>query len=509
MGISPYILAQLESRDHKHEKSFRGQSRTYTDEQIQFITSKYTEYEKERKKVKIAAFMRYLKQQWKKQSWLTPTPSRKTVEDTLLANGFRKPNSRAYEKSSYYEPVKKYFPHVQSVMDGKQVVVHINNNQYTFVMEYSKDIATDAIGGFQVGKTESSDLVKEAFNDHSRNYNKPLSSLVDNGKGNKKAAIDLGAEGTLFINAFPRRPQTKGTIEGEFGLFERTVSHIQIKGKSKEEMALSFLENLSRLYIRLRNKTPRCSVCPFTPNKLMKANLDETEAEKAYLALKEQQEKKQKEQERRLKISDQHHVLLDSIVNEHKLKGDTLRFKRSLRWVEISTLKEAEQVFAVYSLKDNFDESKRKMAYFVAIARNLQEAKDQNRKEQVASRRYSLDQTEKECRDRIQSELSLKKEQQRLEKEPHLRLINAIKAHMNLPEDLRESANLFKKFIDESIESFLRKGKQRQKTLIEKINKGIMDLSNLSLNERYQWIEYVNERIDYCLNKKVEVVTPK
>lgn len=509
MGISTHVLAQLEKSDDECEQSFRGKSRTYTDEQIQFITTTYIEYEKERQKVKIMAFIKYLKKQWENQSWLTPTPCRKTVEDILLANGLRKVQPKASKKSRYYEPIKKYFPHVQSVLDGKKVVVHVNENSYNFVMEYSKDIATDAIGGSNIGHSETSDLVKGAFQTHAENHQKPLSSLVDNGKGNNKAAIDLGSEGTLFIKAFPYRPETKGHIEGEFGLFERTVSNIHIKGKTEAELALSFLDHLSRLYIRLRNKMPRCSVCPFTPKKLMKANLNQAEAEKAYLALKAEQEKKEKNKEQRLKISEAHHDLLDSIIKEHHLSGNSFRFKQSLKWIELSTIKEAEQVFAVYSQKDNFDEAKRTMAYYSAIARNLQQQKNQQRKEDIAHRRYSLDQSSIMHRKKIESELSLKKEQQRLEEEPNLQIVNAIQAHTNLPVGFRKSVNLYINYIDEAIQSLLRKGKQRQKALIEKVKNGIIELSNLSMNERYEWIKYVNERINFFINNKAKVVTPK
>lgn len=509
MGISTHVLTQLEKPDEEQEQSFRGKSRTYTDEQIQFITTTYTEYEKERQKVKIMAFIKYFKEQWENQSWLTPVPCRKTVEDILLANGLRKVQPNDCKKSAYCEPVKKYFPHVQSVLDGKEVVVHVNDNSYNFVMEYSKDIATDAIGGANIGNTETSDLIKGAFQTHAENHRKPLSSLVDNGKGNNKAAIDLGSEGTLFIKAFPYRPETKGHIEGEFGLFERTVSKIHIKGKTEAELALSFLDHLSRLYIRLRNKMPRCSVCPFTPEKLMKANLDQAEAKKAYLSLKAEQEKKEKDQEKRLKISKSHSELIDSIIKEHRLKGNTLSFKRSLKWVELSTIKEAEQVFAVYSQKDNFDESKRTMAYYSAIARNLQQQKDQQRKEDIACRRYSLDQISKTYRKKIESESSLKKEQQCLEQEPNLQIVNAIQAHTNLPVGFRKSVNLYKNYIDEAIQSLLRKSKQRQKTLIEKVENGIIELTNLSMNERYDWVKYVNERIDFFINNKAKVVTPK
>ncbi len=507
MGISAHILSSWEK---KSQKTLQGQNRTFSDVQIEFIKSRYIDYDKERMKVKITAFMKYLRQQWQEQSWLTPAPSRKTVEDMLLANGLRKPKSTGShnQKPNYHPAVDRHFPHVQSVMDGKEVVVSINKNDYSFIMEFSKDMATDAICGSSVGKSENADLVKEAFNQHSQNYQKPLSTLIDNGKGNHKAAIDLGSEGTLFIKAWPYHPETKGQIEGEFGLFERNVSRIHIKGQSEQEKAMSILETLSRLYIRVRNSSPRCSVCPFTPEKLMKVRLDSTEAENAYQVLNEQQKIKKKEKEKRLKISNEKNDLIDSIVKELRLTGDRLRLKQSLKWIEIATLKEAEQIFSTYSRKDNFDSSKRNMAYFYAIARNLQREKDQKRKEQTARYRYSLDVNSREKREKIEAELARKKEKELLENEPHLKLINAIVSEMNLPSDFRKTISIFKNQMDEAIQSILRKKEQRRHTIIKNTHQAIMGLSQFSMDVRYEWINYVNERIDFLNVNGAKVVTP-
>ena len=80
---------------------------------------------------------------------------------------------------------------------------------------------------------------------------------------------------------------------------------------------------------------------------------------------------------------------------------------------------------------------------------------------------------------------------------------------MNLPVDFRKSVKLYKNQIDEALQSLLHKSKQRQKVLIEKIKNEIMKLSLLSINERYQWIDYVNKRIEFLVNNRVKVVTPK
>jgi len=176
--------------------------------------------------------------------------------------------------------------------------------------------------------------------------------------------------------------------------------------------------------------------------------------------------------------------------------------------VEKTTIHQAEQLFAVYSQKDNFDESKPTMAYVAAIARNLQQQKDQQTKQAAAHRRYGLDQASKENRKKIEHELLLKKEQQRLEKEPNLLVVTAIKSHSYLPDSFSKTVNIFKNDIDNAIQILIRKSKQRQQSLIEKMKTSIMELNHLTINERIDWIQYVNERINHFLNLKVYTVTP-
>ena len=54
--------------------------------------------------------------------------------------------------------------------------------------------------------------------------------------------------------------------------------------------------------------------------------------DKAYQALKAQKEIKEQHQEKRLRISRERNDLADSIVKEHRLTGDLLRFKKNLTY---------------------------------------------------------------------------------------------------------------------------------------------------------------------------------
>ena len=457
----------------------------------------------------MTAFMKYLRKNWQQQSHLTPAPSRKTVEDLLLANGCRQPKTQAKSRPNYHPAVKRYFPHAQTVLDGKQVVVSLNGQDYTFVLELCKDMASDGNGGYAIGETETAELVKQAFNNYCANHTRPLATLIDNGSGNVSAAVDLGAEGILMIRAYPYHAETKGQIEGEFSLFEKTVSQIVVEGQTEQELALNILKQIVELYLKLRNHTPRCSVCPFTPAKLMAAKLDGVDAETAYQALKAQQQQRQQQTEQRLKLSSQYNDLVDSIVKEHQLAGDRLRLKKSMKWIELSTIKKAEAQFSVLSQRDNFDPGKRTMAYFCAMARNFQQQKDQQQREQTARRRYALDQQAKQQRAKIATELALKKDQEMVARQPHLAILNAIQCELNLPEAFRARVTIFKQQIDEAIGSIFNKKLNSQKdNLLNKTYQGILNLVGPSLETKYQFINYVKERVNDLTNFQAKVVTP-
>ena len=516
LGVSSHILKQWEQATRQPataaatKNSLQGKNRSLTDRQIDFITKLWQDYGKERKKIKMTAFMKYLRKNWQQQSHLTPAPSRKSVEDMLLANGCRQPKTKVQSRTKYHPRVTRYFPHAQTVLDGKQVVVSLNGQDYSFVLELCKDMASDATGGYAIAETETAELVKQAVSDYCANHMQPLATLIDNGSGNVSAAVDLGAEGILMIRAYPYHAETKGQIEGEFSRFEKTVSQIVIPlSGTEQELAMNILKQIVEVYLKLRNQTPRCSVCPFTPAQLMAAKLDGVDAETAYQALKAQQQKRQQQAEQRLKVSAEYNDLVDSIVKEHQLEGDLLRLKKSMKWIELSTIRQAEAQFSVLSHRDNFDPSKRNMAYFCAMARNFQQEKDQQQREQTARRRYDLDQDAKQQRAKIATELALQKEQQMLQQQPHLALLNAIQCELNLPEAFRSTVTIFKKQIDEAIVSILnKKTKGRQHNFLNKTYQGIMQLVGQSLETKYQLINQIKDRVNELINYQAKVVTP-
>lgn len=436
--------------------------------------------------------MKELLQQWKTQPWEMAPPSRKTVEDMLLANGCRE--TTPGKASSHTEKTKRHFPGAQMLLDGKAVLVSFLGQTFKFVVEFCQDAATSNVGGTAIDDTETAELVKAAVAEFTANHGKPLATLQDNGTGNNKAAIDFGADGILVIKAHPYRPETKGLIEGEFGLFEKKVSTIEITGETDKEIAQSILKQILTVYVRLRNQTPRCSVCPFTPQEMMNYQPDATQKQQAFDELKAASERKAKKQEQRLKVSGEFHDLTDSIIKEHRLAGDSLRFKQSLRRIELSVIRETELKFAVQSARDTFDEAKRTMAYFAAIARNLQGEKDKARRLSTARRRYDLDQEASRKRAEIQACLAKQKELDKFEKHPEKELLNFLQAEFNLPPLFRSRSMLHKQAIKRVLTNLLKQNNpEKMQRCLKNTEKLIMESGQYPLNVCYDMIKMVHD----------------
>jgi hypothetical protein len=494
-----------ESLSQSSEQAPPNPLTNYSDDQIRFVIQTWKEYESGRRKIRLKAFVKELKKQWRLQDWLTPPPSRQTVADMLSGNGIRAAE-KTRKKFKYHEPVKKFFPNAQACLDGKQIDIAINDHAYCFTVEMAKDLASDAITATDFGASETAELVEKTHGQHCQAYGNALSVLVDNGSGNKKAAVNLGKEGTLVILAYRNRPETKGQLEGEFGRFERLTLPISIQGLDEETMALSFAKATVEMYAMLRNQTPRCSSCPFTPEELMRYQAGDLEIESAYNFLAAHQEQKKKSQEERLRISCERRELMESVVKEHKLRGDLLIFKKALSRIETATIKEAEIAFAVYAKHDHFDESKRTMAYFCGIAKNIQDKKDQQRKVEVAQRRYGLDQKARKVREEIKIARQEFLRRREYDKKPWLALVENLKSETNLAPEFKQFS-LFRKNIDRTLSFMSEKGKQRFQTMMEKAEQAVMNLAEFSIQTRFSMVAFVKERIKKLSIPEAKTVT--
>lgn len=506
MKVSDSILKRLEE-DLSGNSATAPPSRLsqYTDEQVQFVVQIWKEYADHRQKIRFTAFVKELRKRWRRQSWLTPPPSRQTVADMLNGNDIRVPET-AKKKMKYHEPVIKFFPNAQACLDGKQIDIRINDHTHRFTVEFVKDLASDAITASEFGASESAELVEKAFRHHSQIYGAPLSALVDNGSGNKKAMVNLGPEGTLVIWAHPYRPETKGQIEGEFGQFERLTWPIVIEGLDEKTMAASFAKATVEMYAMLRSQTPRCTQCPFTPAELMHYQAGELEIAAAFEFMAARQEQKKLLKERRLRITQERQELIESVVKERQLRGNMLIFKKALSHIESQIIRQAEIAFAVQAGHDHFDESKRTMMYFCGIARQMQEKKDQQKKEEIARRRYGLDQKSRKNREEMlaaQNEFKARKE---FEKKPWVSLVKNLVSETRLAPEFKRFS-IFRNQIDRALSFMMKKGDQHFATMLEKAERMIMDLADFSLPIRFEMVEFVKERIDKLTIPEAKTVT--
>jgi hypothetical protein len=506
LKVSDSILKQLEeglSGDSATPPPSRLSS--YTDEQIRFAVDTWKGYSGHRQKIRFTAFVKELKKRWRGQSWLTPPPSRQTVADMLNGNGIRVPEAIA-NKMKYHEPVARFFPNAQACLDGKQVDISINDHPHRFTVEFVKDLASDAITATEFGASESAELVEKAFRRHCQLYGAPVGALVDNGSGNKKAMIKLGQEGTLVIWAHPRRPESKGQLEGAFGHFERLTWPIVIEGLDEETMALSFAKATVEMYAMLRNQTPRCSQCPFTPDELMLYQAGELQMAAAFDFMAARQEQKKLLKERRLRISQERQELMESVVKEHQLRGNMLIFKKALSHIESQNIRQAEIAFAVQAGHDHFDENKRTMMYFCGIARQIQDKKDQQKKEEIARRRYGLDQKSRKHREEIlaaQREYQTRKE---FEKKPWVSLVKNLASETRLAPELKRFS-IFRKHIDRALAFMMGKSNQRFRTMMEKAERMIMESTEFPMQTRFDMVAFVKERINKLTIPEVKTVT--
>lgn len=506
MRVSDDYLKRLEaSLSGISEQAPPNRLTNYSDDQINFVVQTWKEYENDRRKIRLQAFVKELKKRWRQQNWLTPPPSRQTVADMLIGNGIRAAE-QTRKKAKYHEPVKKFFPNAQACLDGKRIDIAINDHAYHFTVEMAKDLASDAITATEFGASETAELVEETYRQHCRAYRNALGVLVDNGPGNKKATVNLGKEGTLVISAYPYRPETKGQLEGEFGRFERLTSPISIQGRDENTLALSFAKSTVEMYAMLRNQTPRCTSCPFTPEELMRYQAGDLKIESAYNYLLAYQEQKKKSQEKRLKINCERQELIESVVKEQKLRGDLLIFKKALSDIQSATIREAEIAFAVYAGKDHFDESKRTMVYFCGIAKNIQDKKDQQKKEETARRRYGLDQKARKHREEIKAAHQEFMRRQEYEKKPWLSLVENLKAETNLAPEFKHFS-IFRKSMDRTLSLMMKKSKRRFQMMMEKTEHAIMNLTEYPIQSRFSMVEFVKERMKKLSIPEAKTVT--
>ncbi|MCP4266440.1 MAG: transposase family protein [Candidatus Brocadiaceae bacterium] len=320
--------------------------------------------------------------------------SRRVITEILIANDLYKEKADKTKYSEYKPRIKRYYPGAQIVIDGKEIKVIVNGSTYTYNLEMSKDMKSDAITSHVISDEETAEAVASTIQEHIQRHGKPLSVLIDNSTANLSEEVEvlLKDKGIIDIKAYPGNAESKGDIEGEFSKIEEKIGDIRINGKTESEIACSIVETIIKIYVEMRNQTPRCSVCDRVPLELMKYEPSENERRDTIESLNKQKEKSEAiRANKKLNIPEEKELLITGVIERNRLEvTDIDRFKKALSKYDSKAIKEAEDDFYAYSMRETFEETKRTGQYFLGIVKNKQIEIDQERKKELLKNRYLL-----------------------------------------------------------------------------------------------------------------------
>jgi hypothetical protein len=186
---------------------------------------------------------------------------RTTIASILEQAGVRRPSKRrgrSPDEVAMRGAFESYFPGAVWVGDGREVVVELEGQRFTFNLELVIDADTDAAVGIDVRDHEDADAVIESFAEAKQTTsNASIALLLDNKPSNHAPVVHEATTGTLVIPATTRRPQNKAHVEGAFGLFSQHAPPLHIDGATVKERARALVELAARLFFGAFNMRPR------------------------------------------------------------------------------------------------------------------------------------------------------------------------------------------------------------------------------------------------------------
>lgn len=314
------------------------------------------------------------------------TLDRRTITRILQANGLRKIETRE-GPPAYHEKFRVYYPGAQVSIDAKRCsVVFIGEQRQTITVtkEVGIDIASGAILGAALEKTENSHGVERVLVQMREEYWSILSLLSDNGSANRAADAEgifewEGGDGRIF--SFPYHPQTNGHMEGLFGQFARIVGTIEIDDTSRETIASSVTEVIWRVFIHFHNYSPRERLGGKSPLEYFRQYVPKPEeVEAARKGLQAQRRKSLASREPNPRLSDPaFRSRVEGLLRRHRLTAGLDDALRALLPYELAVIQRSSDAFFAQSEREGFDEEKRTLAYLLGIVRNKQKEADAER----------------------------------------------------------------------------------------------------------------------------------
>jgi len=314
------------------------------------------------------------------------TLDRRTITRILQANDLRKIETRG-GPPPYHGRFQVYFPGAQVSIDAKKCdVVFLGEKRQviTLTKEAGIDIATGAILGDALEKTENSNGVTRVLIQMREEYRGILALLSDTGTANRAAdaeGIFQWEKGDGRIFSFPCHPQTNGYSEGLFGQFVRIVGPIEIDDTSRETIAASVVEVVWRIFIHFHNYSPRERLGGKSPIEYFRQYLPKPEeVEAARTGLQAQREKSRASRQPHPRLSDPaFRSQVESLLRRNRLPAALDHAIEALLPYESGVIQRSSDAFFVQSQRKGFDERKRTFAYFMGIVRNKQGEADTER----------------------------------------------------------------------------------------------------------------------------------
>ena len=315
------------------------------------------------------------------------TLDRRTITRILQANGLRKIEKRG-GPPPYHPRFRVYYPGAQVSIDAKRTsVVFVGERRQviTRTKEVGIDIASGAILGDALERTENANGVERVLIRVREEYRSLLALLSDNGSANRAADAEGifqwedGGVGRIF--SFPYHPSTNGHLEGLFGQFVRIVGDLEIDDTSRETIASSVVEIVWRVFIHFHNHSPRERLGGKSPLEYFREYLPKPEeVEAARKGLKDQQEKSRASRKPHPRLSDPaFRSRVEAILRRHRLGAELDEALRALLPYDDGVIERGSDAFFIQSQRDGFDERKRTLAYLLGIVRNKQRERDAER----------------------------------------------------------------------------------------------------------------------------------
>jgi len=197
---------------------------------------------------------------------------RTMISRILEAYGARIPKRRAGrspDEIAIKGQLERFFPGAQWTGDGSPITVWVDGQPFSFNLELLVDICSAAATGASFRDEEDSAALIEAFaGGVGTTGSPPLALLLDNRFSNHTHEVEVALGDTIKIRATLGRPQTKGHVEGGFGLFSQTVPRLSIDTSDPREIARQILALVVLTWARTLNHKPR-------PNRLDRSRVQQ------------------------------------------------------------------------------------------------------------------------------------------------------------------------------------------------------------------------------------------